>query len=354
MDDLLALCKEVSTDKRALDSLQLARRGSATYKLVRGLGKTLKETTLEILRLNIDESTSNADNRVLAVMVNYFNPVLNKMVAEHLAALELVKVNTASIFAALVDLFNTYNLSWNLVISMLMDSCAVMRGSKQGLATRIRRELEPHLLDVDGDVCHHANNASKRLCAPFEQCSEKLANDLHTDNKWSVDLREWLADVCSVIGIKFTMPERHISHRWLSAYYRSLDILRLWDGYKLFYYGFLTPSDRATYEDVMSDILRRHNVSVQQKAVTQKIWHDLSEKKKTLTEDGKKRKERIFDKVLFQEKKTLLVLNFYKAVLPLLKSYMCLFQSSEPLVHMLNDKQELLRQFLSNFVRKRS
>ena len=126
VDDLLALCKEVSTDKKALDSLQLAR-GSATYKLVHGLGKTLKETTLAILRsqpfsLNIDESTSNADNRVLAIMVNYFNPTLNKMVVEHLAAFELVKVNTASIFAALVDMFNTYNLSWKLVISILMDS----------------------------------------------------------------------------------------------------------------------------------------------------------------------------------------------------------------------------------------
>ena len=76
----------------------------------------MKDTTLAILRsqqfsLNIDESISNADNRVLAIMVNYFNPPVDKMVVEHLAAFEFVKVNTASIFAALVDLFNTYNLS---------------------------------------------------------------------------------------------------------------------------------------------------------------------------------------------------------------------------------------------------
>ena len=130
-------------------------------------------------------------------------------------------------------------------------------------------------------MCHHVHNASKRLCAPFEQWTEKLANDLRNDNKWSVDLREWLSDVCSVIGIMFTMAERHIiSHRWLSAYDRSLGILRLWDGYTLFYYGFLTPSDRAPYEDVMSDILRRHNVSVQQKAVIQKIWCDLIERRR--------------------------------------------------------------------------
>ena len=55
---------------------------------------------------------------------------------------------------------------------------------------------------------HHVHNASKRLRAPFDPWTEKLANDLHNDRKWSVDLREWLADVCSVIGIMFTMPEQ--------------------------------------------------------------------------------------------------------------------------------------------------
>ena len=85
-----------------------------------------------------------------------------------------------------------------------MDSCAVMLGSKKGLESRIRKELATHLLDVDGDVRHHVHNASKRLCGLFEQWTEKLANDLHNDNKWSVDLHEWLADVCSVNAISAT------------------------------------------------------------------------------------------------------------------------------------------------------
>ena len=117
-----------------------------------------------------------------------------------LAILELVKLNTASIFAALVDQFNTYNVSWKLVISIMMDSCAVMLGSKKGLETRIRKELASHLLDVDGDVCHHVHNASKRICGPFEKWIVKRVNDLYNDHKWYFDLREWLADVCSVIA----------------------------------------------------------------------------------------------------------------------------------------------------------
>ena len=117
-----------------------------------------------------------------------------------------MKVNTASIFAALVDQFNTYNVSWKLVIYIMMDSCAVMRGSKKSLETRIRKELAPHLLDVDGDVCHHVHNASKRICGPFEKWIVKRVNDLYNDHKWYFDLREWLADVCSVIA------NRHYNH----------------------------------------------------------------------------------------------------------------------------------------------
>lgn len=41
---------------------------------------------------------------------------------------------------------------WDNMMSILMDSCNVMRGSKTGLETRIRREKAPHLLDIDGDV----------------------------------------------------------------------------------------------------------------------------------------------------------------------------------------------------------
>ena len=60
-EDLMALCKEVSTDKKALDSLQLVR-GSATYKLVHGLGTTLKDTTLAILRFLEDIKNGGSSN----------------------------------------------------------------------------------------------------------------------------------------------------------------------------------------------------------------------------------------------------------------------------------------------------
>lgn len=39
-----------------------------------------------------------------------------------------------------------------------MESCNMMCESKNGLKTRIRQNLAPHLLDIDGDSCRHIHN----------------------------------------------------------------------------------------------------------------------------------------------------------------------------------------------------
>lgn len=51
-------------------------------------------------------------------------------------------------------------IPWDNMMSILMESCNVIRGSKTGLETRIRTEKAPHLLDIDGDVCHRVHMSS--------------------------------------------------------------------------------------------------------------------------------------------------------------------------------------------------
>lgn len=69
-------------------------------------------------------------------------------------------------------------------------------------------------------------------------------------------------------------------------------------------------------------------------------------------DNGKKRKNRIADKLIIHNKKTMLIMHLYMSVLPLLKEYICLFQAKEPLVHLLHNKQEqVFRDFLSCFTK---
>ena len=45
-------------------------------------------------------------------------------------------------------------------------------------------------------------------------------------------------------------------------------------------------------------------------------------------------------------------MNFFIAVLPIMKEYVCLFQSHEPLIHLLHDKQEqVFKDFMACFVK---
>lgn len=76
----------------------------------------------------------------------------------------------------------TVQLCMNMM-SIFMDSCNVMRGSKTGLETRIRREKAPYLLDIDGDVCHHVHKAAKAFGKPFKNFIEQLYIDLFNDFK---------------------------------------------------------------------------------------------------------------------------------------------------------------------------
>ncbi|KAK5932035.1 hypothetical protein CgunFtcFv8_003771 [Champsocephalus gunnari] len=86
----------------------------------------------------------------------------------------------------LCEFFEKNNIPWNNLVSMLMDSCAVMRGSKTGLEIRMHQYC-PNLLDVDGDSCHHIHSTAKKFSEPFDSYLEKLFSDLQVDHQWSPD-----------------------------------------------------------------------------------------------------------------------------------------------------------------------
>lgn len=188
---LVELSQCLAADKAALSQIKLSRT-AASYKMVYGMGHTFAERTFSNLRqytfsLNVDESTSSSNKKVLSMLVSYFNKELNDVVVEHLGSLEVAKVSSASLERVMCDFFQKKNIPWSNLISIMLDSCNVMRGSKSGLETRIRERHCSTLLDVDGDSCHHIHNSAKRFAEPFENYLEQLFADIHTDHQWAPD-----------------------------------------------------------------------------------------------------------------------------------------------------------------------
>ena len=108
--------------------------------------------------------------KVLSVLICYYHADLRKVIVEHLGSLEIMKVNAASLEK---EYFEKNNIPWNNLVSMLIDLCVVMRGSKTGLEIRMHQYC-PNLLDIDGDSCHHIDNAAKKFSEPFDSYLEKL------------------------------------------------------------------------------------------------------------------------------------------------------------------------------------
>lgn len=188
---LVEMSQQLAADKAALVNMKLSRT-AASYKMVHGLGYTFSERTISNLRkykfsLNVDESTCNSNKKVLAMLVSYFDQAQKEVIVEHLGSLEVVKVSAASLEKAMCDFFERERIPWTNLVSIMLDSCNVMRGSKSGLETRIQQNHCPTLVDVDGDSCHHVHNAAKKFAEPFENYLEHLFTDLHTDHQWASD-----------------------------------------------------------------------------------------------------------------------------------------------------------------------
>lgn len=157
---LTNLSKELARDPKALNGLSMDRT-SAAYKMKYGLAATLEEETLQSLRtnkfsMNIDESTSNNLHRVLCILVSYYSVLHKSVVVEHLTSLSIIHVDSESVFNEISNLMSSKKIPWTNLVSVLMDSCNVMRGSKSGVETRLREGPAPHLLDVDGDTSSHS------------------------------------------------------------------------------------------------------------------------------------------------------------------------------------------------------
>ncbi|CAL4166836.1 unnamed protein product [Meganyctiphanes norvegica] len=331
-------------------------RTSGSYNLSHGVAKTFHNKLIEKLKnsyfsLNLDESTSENHKKFLSVLVSYYCEEEGHIVLEHLASINLIKVDALSLYNELVEIFTKFDLDWDKLCSILMDSCAVMRGPKSGLETRIR-ERAPHLLDIDGDNCHHVHNGARKIGVQFGKNVETLFNDLHSHFLWSTDLRDWFNDLCDILKIKFTMPERFLDHRWLSCFDVASSTMRLFPAYYIFFFACLPDEDKFDYHDILQGIyvdLKLEDLDHVKRKV--KVIHKKIKDKK-MTSAGDERKRRIVKHLIYESNKTQLIAYFYSASLQPLKQYVCLFQSKDPLIHKLNEKQlEMFVKFLACYIK---
>lgn len=351
--EILELSKTLSKDLTALNSLQMSRV-SASYKLKFGLAKTVKDQQIETLKnvsfsLNVDESTNKALQSVLTMLVQYYCEDEEKVILRHLASVNLQACTSDNIFQAIVSVIEENDIPWKNLTSLLMDSCNTMRGVKNGVEVQIRTKKAPHLLDIDGDTCHTVNNCAKKFCEPFLKHIEILCDNIYFDLK-SADKRELFFEMCEILGVKPLKPLSRPDHRWLYVLIVLERIECLWDALVMFYFSWLSKDDTNIFKDDITAITAKRELSVSQIEKVNGIQSQL--KKKSMTEDGKNRKQRIAVRLFEQKKKTLLHMGIYKAVLTHFNSYLKLFQTRNVFcLHLLHSElYQLTKLFFTFFI----
>ena len=197
--DLISFCQKMAQEPKALDRLSMCRK-TATYTTTHGVAAALKEDLFEKLHtrhfsLNIDEATNNANNKIVNVVVRYYDEERGEVVTKLFGSFKENVSNTPNIFAGLWCMLDkndpdatepdpSKQIPFKNIVSCLMDNCNVMRGEKKGVEAILRRK-NPDLLDIHGDTVHIVSNAAKSLCVPFESYAEEFANDIYYDFKLS-------------------------------------------------------------------------------------------------------------------------------------------------------------------------
>ncbi|XP_062595254.1 uncharacterized protein LOC134256589 [Saccostrea cucullata] len=240
----------------------------------------------------------------------------------------------------------------------------------------------------DDDIIQIADTCWKvpfsRLQCSFHKKNQPIVYRTISDFKWSPDLRESMEEICLMLGVKFTMPQRYVSHRWLSVYDVTMDTLRMFDAFAIFYYSWVISLDfdKVKYLPVVVEVYHRLKVPKESRQRINDIMTHLLKtfisyslpeftpgsrskesgpqfcltslelKKKNLTKDGKDRKRRIVEKLFVDRKSIKLILGLYSSVLPMLKEFVVLFEMKEPLIHQLHERQmDLVKEFFLCFVK---
>lgn len=196
--------------------------------------------------LNVDEATNNNMDKVLNVLVRFFDDEENGIKTQHLASRKMNIANAAALAQELKDVLQSYGLGLQQVTSILLDNCAVMQGKKAGLETQLHRE-NPHLLDISGDTVHMVSNAAKAMMSSFNAEVEDFCSDVYYDIEKSPKQKEIFDEFQRLLHLKPRSLIRPISNRFVQMLEVCDRVSELLDALIVHYYHLLDPSEEHKY-----------------------------------------------------------------------------------------------------------
>lgn len=327
-------------NKSALDSTTLSHT-SATYTTTHGVAADIKERLSNSLSdrfvsLNVDEATNASGNKVLNVLVQYFCEDQQKVMIDLIGSKQENIATAENLTKMINEVLLERGVCLDRVISVLMDNCAVMRGKRGGVETKLR-ELNPNIMDVSGDTVHTVNNAAKKLFSVLENkfvSFQALCSDLFYDIEDSPKLRSLFLDLQAIILKKKKSIHRPMPTRFLQMRDVAVRLSELWDCLLIFYSCFVTRGEKADSDRMRKAKMEEMKLSKDEIEEVERIVSVVS--KHSSSDPGKARKDRIINGIIDNQTKTTLTMKMYIGILGLFQGYVKKFQSKKPMCHILH------------------
>lgn len=105
---------------------------------------------------------------------------MEHVVVHHYNLESLTVVIAVNLFDHIKATLTKDKFPFSNLVSNLYDSTNYMKGKVSGFKTLIRKEVL-HLLNIDGDICHHAHNTVTEFTFLFGKYIKQLFFDIRAD-----------------------------------------------------------------------------------------------------------------------------------------------------------------------------
>ena len=120
---LVTLCKKLAEDRPALAHLSVSRQ-HASYLLTHGISPEFKKLSEKLhhtmFSLNIDEATDKSMDKILNVLVRFYDEDAGSVKTQHLASKKVNIANASVLMMELNDVLHSYGMEWRNVTSVLL------------------------------------------------------------------------------------------------------------------------------------------------------------------------------------------------------------------------------------------
>ncbi len=315
VNPLMSLLKStIPTNPREVDVLKgihlsatkctnILRQGLGLY-FSKHLVKILRETYFSIIP---DETTDVSTEKQLGICVSYFDEKSVRSVTRFFDMVEVENCTATGLYKAIKGSFEEKKIPIKNIIGYSSDMTNVMFGEHQSVVALLKKDA-PHVLAVKCS-CHMIHLCASHACLKLSKTLEDLCRNIYSYFSRSSLRQKELEEFQAFVGVE---PHKLLGigqTRWLSLESCVSRVLEQWAALRLYFTGVVAEKKDPSY-------------------TTDSILDGLS------------------NKYLKAQ------LEFLSVQLHRLNEFNTLFQSEDPVLHLLRDElHKLLKNILSDFVK---